>query len=794
MSESSAPTRGRHRPNRGRCRPRGRRDGFPVQLLAAAAAAWVGGSALLFGTWPTVHGQLAIGQRAPATLVALTDFECADLARTESARQRAADAVPPVFTVSLSPLVSAAGAMVRLAGMLADLRQRDAPADVVRADLARSLHLLGADLTPEEAQLLVPEREAGAPVAERLTNALATVWMAGIVSPADRDGVIAELARNGKVVLDAGPSGPLRITDVESLRTPAEAAVAFADLVAASEAPLRAPHEALVRMGLGWMQPNLAYSPPMTAERRRQAAERAQVIPMVVRAGTTLIEAGDAATAQTVEMLAAHERRLRERMRPADEWLQRLGRSAFLAVAILCSLAMLPMLDPTARHGWKPSALYVVLVLLSIASARAVPALASVGLLPRPYVDFFLPTGLGALLAALLGGRPMAIAVGAGSALAAPLFATDPFHSLYRGAVVATAAILAGRHARRRSRIYRAGVWMGAVAVAFVVFEALLIRNPVRVAAAQAASVMATNIVVATATLALLPLLETAFGLTSDIHLLELSDPAHPLLQRLATEAPGTYHHSLMVANLAQAAADEIGANSLLARVGALYHDIGKLANPRYFIENVPSGANPHADLAPHMSTLVILSHVREGLTLARQYRLPAPIREAISQHHGSTTVSFFYSRALDAYHAAARLAPLIATPPQEDEYRYPGPRPASREVALIALADSVEAASRSLANPSPSRIERLVNDLLHQRLLDGELDDSPLTFVDLRRIARAFAFTLNSMYHGRIAYGSPEDSDRQPVGNAGARGAASAADGISDDSRRAAEAAQTMG
>jgi hypothetical protein len=259
------------------------------------------------------------------------------------------------------------------------------------------------------------------------------------------------------------------------------------------------------------------------------------------------------------------------------------------------------------------------------------------------------------------------------------------------------------------------------------------------------------------------------FGVTTDITLLELSDMGNPLLQRLAIEAPGTYHHSLMMANIAASAAQEIGANALAVRVCAYFHDIGKLTKPEFFIENSHHRANPHDDLSPTMSTLVVTSHVKEGLTLANRHKLPQIIKDAIQQHHGKTLVSYFYHRARKNEEAdsAQDGKTKTASKINEEDFRYPGPYPQSREMAILALADSVEAASRSIEKPTSSRIENLVNEIVDKKLLDGQLNECNLTLKQLATIKRSFIFSLTNMLHGRVAYPKDETTSNQPAKDA---------------------------
>jgi hypothetical protein len=241
----------------------------------------------------------------------------------------------------------------------------------------------------------------------------------------------------------------------------------------------------------------------------------------------------------------------------------------------------------------------------------------------------------------------------------------------------------------------------------------------------------------------LLPLLEKAFNLASNITLLELSDLNRPIFKRMMLEANGTYHHSMIVGSLAESAAEKVGANPLLARVGGYYHDIGKIAKSAYFGENLRSGLrNPHERLTPHMSSLILESHVREGLEMAREIGLPREVAAFIPEHQGTTLMQYFFTKAQE-------MDPEV----EEKDYRYPGPRPQSKETALVMLADAAEATVRSLDDQSTKKIRGALTRLFEARIRDGQLDDCGLTMADLNRIRDAFAHVLTGVFHGRVKY-----------------------------------------
>lgn len=325
---------------------------------------------------------------------------------------------------------------------------------------------------------------------------------------------------------------------------------------------------------------------------------------------------------------------------------------------------------------------------------------------------------------------------------------------------------------RRRSRLIRAGVYVGiatwVLAAAFGQIGPVIWESPSqtdwRMIALQSLAAIATGIGTAVIVSGILPILEPLFKITTDISWLEMSDLNHPLLKRLSMEAPGTYHHSLAVANLAEAAAEVVGANPTICRVGSYFHDVGKLVKPDYFTENIPHGSNPHDDLTPTMSSLIIIAHVKEGVDLALKHKLNGEVLDIIRQHHGTSMVSYFHKRALQQQEDA-RLGGKIMNMREDDipavreeSFRYPGPRPRTKEAAIINLADSIESASRSLERPTPQRIEDLVNGIVEARIVEHQLDECPLTLAEIHRAAESFRFTLLNMLHARIAYPKREE------------------------------------
>ncbi len=345
---------------------------------------------------------------------------------------------------------------------------------------------------------------------------------------------------------------------------------------------------------------------------------------------------------------------------------------------------------------------------------------------------------------------------------------------------------------RRRSRLIRAGFGVGVaiwlLSLTFGIIGPIDLfsqnGNDWKMIGIQSALAIGNGILTATIVGGILPILEPLFQITTDISWLEASDLNHPLLRRMTIEAPGTYHHSLVVANLAESAAEAIGANATLCRVCSYFHDVGKLVKPDYYTENMNFERNPHDDLAPTMSALIIIAHVKEGVDLALKHGLNRRIVDIIQEHHGTSLVYYFYKRALQQQEDARTGGKIMnlregdVPEVRKETFRYSGPKPQTKESAIISLADMVESASRSLEKPTPQKIEQLVTELIGQRIADGQLVECDLTLADLNMIAERFRFTLMTMLHTRIAYPKQDtkitilrdDGTQQPDVMAGTR------------------------
>ncbi|MCA1808106.1 MAG: HDIG domain-containing protein [Lentisphaerae bacterium] len=501
-----------------------------------------------------------------------------------------------------------------------------------------------------------------------------------------------------------------------------------------------------------------------------------------VPAGTTLIRRGERITPQTLELLDVYDMALHTRAGQAQWLTRRLGDGLVLVSGLLATLLFLGLMSRFDNDYGRHVMLFWVMSLFTLIPAQWLLRVDRFhDFFIQGDVAFLLPLALAPLLSAILQGALPAAAICFWVSFSAAVLADYSLPVLIIGIVQGLVVVRWARQVRSRKVIFRLGLLAGLAGAACAMAFALVNYTFGEALLKNCLFSLASGMISALATLLLLPLLEMIFGITTDISLLELADMEHPLLKRLAIEAPGTYQHSLMVANLAQAGAEAVGGNALRTRICAYFHDIGKLVKPDYFAENIQFRENPHDDLTPRMSFLVIASHVKEGISLALKYNLPRPVLDAIEQHHGTGMVSYFY-------HKATRDQEAGAVKLRADDFRYPGPRPKEREAVVLSLADSIEAASRSLTKITPASIAGLVEDIVTERLRDGQLDDCPLTMAELSKLKRVFVFTLTNMLHGRISYPTDENrnksataSDRdQPAGRP-APDAASDAGGRAD-------------
>ncbi|MEX0331691.1 MAG: HD family phosphohydrolase [Puniceicoccaceae bacterium] len=549
---------------------------------------------------------------------------------------------------------------------------------------------------------------------------------------------------------------------------------------------------ALFRILRAALIPNLVFDATRTNDQVAKAQDSVEPTVIEVQEGETIIEPNSRVTALQYEQLEAYREKLK-----ASESKEFGINSLFLERAMLTLILVLGAVFflRSSRHAmqrdYRIFSLSGAIILSNIVLIRLVIELGdSVIVESTPVFINLIPY----LVPVILGPMVITILVGTGPGILSAIL-VSAFNAMMQGnslsvfllsQLVCLVAISYCRNIQLRASLVRAGLIAGGLmaigALLFAIRDSLALTTVLF----QVLTCLGTGVISGMLIVGLLPVLEQVFKYTTDITLLELTDYNHPLLRKMQIEAPGSYHHSLMVANLSENAAAVIGANPLICRVCSLFHDIGKMTKPDYFVENQRAGENPHFERNPSMSALVIKSHVKEGVQMAREHRLPRIIIDVIKQHHGTSLIQYFYYKALEKQRDEGVIESIYPNAPKielndvnEDTYRYEGPIPQFTESALIMLADCVEAASRSLKKATPQSISDLVDKIVMARMQDGQLDATPLTLSQLQKVKESFGFTLLNMLHARIEYpqGKPEKNGgngRNKNGNGGKKETAS--------------------
>lgn len=708
-------------------------------LLLLLAAALV---PVLFPRSPLPRfSHLEEGMVADEDVIAEVSFPVRKSAeRLREERREAERSVTPIFRLRPAMADTSADRTLRL---FASLDSVDRGPGVDTAAIREVVGRHGVDPTAEQVALLADSARRGA-LREALVETFRELLPRGVTRTSQL------LEAGGGRVLVRGPERDRRV-EGDSVLTLGR----YYEL-AGERAPetLRAEGLQLYQtLVVGLTEPTLAADRAATEAARRQARSAVGTAAGHVLEGERIVTAHERVGASEVRKLRAYRSALHDAGMVDTEGrlLRNLG-AALYALLLLGLLAGAMLFFRDEVYGDMRAFLIVAGLTMAVlfGASLAVDAGTPSALVPVALAALIVGTLYDGLLAVAV------VAVIAGLLVGQPSFAgpATPFLTLAAGA----AAAFGVRGVRRRTDAWiviasiTGAYALGGLSLALMrtlpMGEALAIAGW-GLANATACTLLAVGV--------LLPALESVTGITTEQTLLELCDLNRPLLRRLSREAPGTYAHSINVANLAEAACAAVGANALLARAGTYYHDIGKMARPQFFIENQPAGRNPHDRLPPRKSAEVIRSHVTEGLKMAREARLPEAIRDFIGEHHGTMPITYFLEKARDDCGEGED--------PCAEDYCYHGPKPRSRETAILMLADGVESTVRSLADPTPERIRSCIDGIVHGRVESGQLDDAPLTLEEIDRVKREFVRVLNGIYHQRIDYPDAEEAE---VGESG--------------------------
>jgi putative nucleotidyltransferase with HDIG domain len=526
-----------------------------------------------------------------------------------------------------------------------------------------------------------------------------------------------------------------------------EARAKVAELVNTSELTKNTTREMvqeLVRIGI---TPNKFFDQKGTEDAKGQAREN--VGPVYIHKNDVLVSQGQEVTEEIYQRLSKLEL-----LKDKTNYLPELG--VFILSLIFSFMIFLFVRQSTLPIAANNTQLVMLVVIFTL-NVIGMKIITLGQNLEYPYIGYLAPVAMGSILIAILLNPPLAFSSSiVFSILSSIIFNTDngqlfDFRYGLVTLVVCFTAVFAMQRASQRASILKAGVAISLISMLTITAILLLDDQFTQKDALFSLSFAAAGgLLTAVFVIGLLPFFEIAFGILSQLKMVELSNPNHPLLRKLLTETPGTYHHSIMVGNLSEAAAESIGADGLLCRVGSYYHDIGKTKRPMYFIENQTNIENPHDRIDPNLSKSIITAHPRDGVEMLKDYKIPKPIRDIAEQHHGTTLLHFFYHKALKLVEEEGTDKKI-----REEDFRYPGPKAQSKESAIVGIADSIEAAVRSLRNPTLEQIDSMVHKIIKSRLDDGQFNECDLTLKELDRVAKTLNETLLGIFHSRIEYPS---------------------------------------
>jgi putative nucleotidyltransferase with HDIG domain len=664
-------------------------------------------------------------------ILAQVNFEVIDEEATRLAKERAASLEPPVYVIDPDLLLSS----ISDAGKQFDKIQQDAlnPLFSKEERIALLSKYLHSSTSEGTLTLLAGLDQEG-------FDLLRSASLKAIEATQSK-GILSDVPGSAKNISIYDGSAPKwRLAEVDDVLTLIKAAEELKRKAREEFPKSPAYRDALVELSTPFITGTLRFDEMLTENARSEVIKSTPPVMKTFETDDLIVGSGDDVTHQDMIELMAHARALgRANLVNIKRYI---GNALLLLMVFGCFLFYLRRYLPEVLKNNKGLLLVAIMVLMTLVTGW----LFIVFSLPTAWL-YAVPVAAGAILLSILTHDRMALVY---CFFISVLYAIQGNYHLsffLLGIFGSLVGIYYMRAIRRRSDVMRPGV---AVAVANVVTILILYLIGILdedlewALLAGVANGLATAIMIVPGTLSVL---EWALGIVTNIRLLELSDLNQPLLKQMAMQAPGTYHHSLMVGNLAEAAAEEIGANSLLARVGSYYHDVGKMTKPAYFSENQRGSKNRHDELTPSMSALVLTAHEKDGIELAREHRLNQPIIDFIEQHHGTSLMTFFYQKAMEQ---------SGGEDVDDDIFRYPGPRPQTREIAICMLADSVEAASRTLTNPTHGRIKGIVQKIVNNKYVDAQLYESDLTLKDINGIVDSFVRTLAGYLHSRIEY--PEE------------------------------------
>ena len=708
-----------------------------------------------------VNAPLILDQQAPKTVFADFSFVYTDNQKTKQLKKEARESVPLYFKIVSSTfkrpqeLLEGFFALVAARANAIKNKQKMPSRDKDFGALLDELNTPSLYLVYQLIQNKIAR--------EQFSKELTAVLSAGIFSRSEKNNY--KVGQQVRIIDSANrdrlPKAALLIPD------PTEAAKQIVKIVLKYYSPGKARdslQKTLIKafkIIIG-SQGNLRLDSEMLALKQQEAVKNITPVKIEVQKNDVIISMNQKITQKDLDCTATYAKEYQNRLEETDSVQKIIKKLAWSFILMLFVGFYMYHIHPEVVKSNQRLALtgsiVIVSLLINYFFIKLFYFISSIFTISPSLITVAVPLALSAILLSVMVGFRVALYVGFFVSAITSMMLSNSFDTALQGIVICCLAAIAVRHATNYRVFFIRSFLIVFFSFWLLDFEQLWHLNSSPEMFFSAVGMFFCNaFVTATAALVLIFVFELLFSVTTDMALFTLCDYNHPLLRRLELEAPGTFHHSLMVASLAEYAAKAIKANPIKARVGAMFHDIGKLAKPEYFVENTFESENKHADLHPRMSSLIILNHVKEGLDLALKYNLRKVIRDAIQQHHGTDIVYYFYNRALEENKEKN-------TPVDDSEYRYQGPLPVEKEIVIISLADACEAAGRSMIKPTPNKIGSLVWEIIRKRIRDGQLNNANLTIAEITKIKESFTKTLITMNHSRIAYPKDEVDDENDL------------------------------
>lgn len=742
--------------------------------LVVGLATTVAIAALMLGYRYQSIPDYKIGDIAKSDIRAFQDFTFEDFAATEQRRAAARANVPAFYQLDTDRISERENEVNEVFAATRDLLEQRGISPVTKSNSRQERELLVelskklGGTVPEATIAVFLRHRASAILQNKVVQVLDRVLRDGIVS--DYEQFMRD--RQTGILYRETPASPERPLTASFLARDMSAAREYLNQFRQEFADLPVSDADLVMQYLdSLLIPTMIFRESETNARRELAASQTQALQSQIKLGKLIVREGEQITAQAHAQLVA----LRNLLRPRSLLAQFCGYFLLAAIFVYSLWRYLVVHQNRQRRSRRHALLVVLVIICGLATMRLATVLADIlsdrfGISDAFALYYAIPFAFVALLITLLVDVSLGITASILLATFAGLFYSDVGLAAYV-LIGSLAGIFSVRQIKDRASILASGIAIGTANFIALISLDLIRQTPFVFSsiANRATFAFLSGILAYSLAWLLLPAFEALFKITTDIRLLELSNLNSQILRHLAVEAPGTYHHSLLTGTLSEAAAEAIGANPLLARVGAYYHDIGKIRKPEYFVENQAFGINKHEELSPNMSCMIIASHVRDGLELAKEFRLPPMIRDMIPQHHGTRVMSYFFQKAKGSLNRTTQGV-------LETDFRYPGPRPESKEAAIMMMADSVEAASRTLTAPSPAQVQGMIDRIVDSIVLDNQLDECDITMREIHLVKESFLKVLTGIFHRRIDYpgydftSAGDENEKKLVQSAGSK------------------------